>query len=273
MEEPVDLIGLSGVPVKGKLKNPREKVALVVGVTGVDINKIADSLPTQSVDRDNKQISIQKVDLSSIGESSIAQEGTEYADALVGTLISRQSIPISEQRVLKSSPLTNRLEAIQAINQFVFDYMEKTPVIGVPNGLTALQQAQGDCNEHTALFVSLASAANIPARIAAGIVFSDRTGPLKQFYYHAPEVLVQQDGQPIWIPVDPTFGQVPADATHIKLVEGGLDRQVEIMAHLGQIKLEMISDTPSSMPKKKMDAKPEAQTTPEPKQETPDDSN
>ena len=63
--------------------------------------------------------------------------------------------------------------------------MEKTPVIGVPNGLTALQQAQGDCNEHTALFVSLARAAKIPSRIAAGIVFSDRTGPLKQFYYHA----------------------------------------------------------------------------------------
>ena len=152
--------------------------------------------------------------------------------------------------------------------------MEKTPVIGVPNGLTALQQAQGDCNEHTALFVSLARAVNIPARIAAGIVFSDRTGPLKQFYYHAwPEVLVyNQEGQPIWIPVDPTFGQVPADATHIKLVEGGLDRQVEIMAYLGQIKLEMVSDTPSSMPKKN-DTKLEGQPTPEPKQETADDSN
>ena len=48
LEEPVDLIGLSGVPVKGKLKNPREKLALVVGVTGVDINKIADSLPFQA---------------------------------------------------------------------------------------------------------------------------------------------------------------------------------------------------------------------------------
>ena len=275
LEEPVDLIGLSGVPVKGKLKNPREKLALVVGVTGVDINKIADSLPTQSVNKDNKQISIQKIDLSRIGESSIAQEGSEYKDALVATLdipSEHPDIRAKSSEVIAS--LTNRLEAVQAINQFVFDYMEKTPVIGVPNGLTALQQAQGDCNEHTALFVSLARAANIPARIAAGIVFSDRTGPLKQFYYHAwPEVLLyNQEGDPVWIPVDPTFGQVPADATHIKLVEGGLDRQVEIMAYLGQIKLEMISDTPSSMPKKSP-PKPEAQTTPEPKQETPDDSN
>ena len=48
------------------------------------------------------------------------------------------------------------------------------------------------------------------------------------------EVLVQNtDGQPVWLPVDPTFGQVPADATHIKLVEGGLDRQVENHGLLG----------------------------------------
>ena len=37
------------------------------------------------------------------------------------------------------------------------------------------------------------------------------------------------------MPVDPTFGQVPADATHIKLVEGDLDRQVEIMGVMGRL--------------------------------------
>ena len=46
----------------------------------------------------------------------------------------------------------------------------------------------------------------------------------------------------IWLPVDPTFGQVPADATHLKLVEGGLDRQVEIMAFLGQLELTLVKD-------------------------------
>ena len=277
LEEPVDLIGLSGVPVKGKLKDPRNKLALTVGVTGVDINKIAASLPFQAVDTANKQVSIQTIDLNSIDDSGIAETSDKYRDSLIGTLdipSDHPDIRAKGAEIIASS--STRLEAIQAINQFVFDYMEKTPVIGVPNGLTALQQAQGDCNEHTALFVSLARAVKIPARIAAGIVFSDRTGPLKQFYYHAwPEVLVNDtEGNPIWLPVDPTFGQVPADATHIKLVEGGLDRQVEIMAYLGQIKLEMVSDTPSSMPKNKpKKTTPNTQATPEPTQETPDDSN
>ena len=40
--------------------------------------------------------------------------------------------------------------------------------------------------------------------------------------------------------MDPTFGQVPADATHIKLVEGDLDRQVEILGVIGKLKLELI---------------------------------
>ena len=261
LEDPVDLIGLSGVPVKGKLKHPREKQALTVKVSGVDINKLSESLPVQSVNLETQEVSIQIIDLNTIAATPIIKdnETASYRDALVATLdlpSNHPDIRAKSQEIIASA--TNRLEAVQSINQFVFDYMEKTPVIGVPNGLTALQQAQGDCNEHTALFVSLARAAKIPARIAAGIVFSDRTGPLKQFYYHAwPEVLVyNQQGEPIWLPLDPTFGQTPADATHIKLVEGGLDRQVEIMAYLGQIKLEMVSDYPSSKPKPKPEATP-----------------
>jgi hypothetical protein len=42
------------------------------------------------------------------------------------------------------------------------------------------------------------------------------------------------------VAVDPTFGQLPADATHIKLVEGDLDRQVEILGVLGKLKLSLI---------------------------------
>ena len=134
---------------------------------------------------------------------------------------------------------STRLEAVQRLNSFVYDYVEKVPSIGVPNGLEVLRSARGDRNEHTALFVSLARAAGIPARIAAGVVYSDRIGPQGAFYYHAwPEVRL--GGSTDWVPVDPTFGQVPADATHVKLVEGDLDRQVEIMAVMGRLGFELV---------------------------------
>ncbi|MBK9646094.1 MAG: hypothetical protein IPO67_13240 [Deltaproteobacteria bacterium] len=42
------------------------------------------------------------------------------------------------------------------------------------------------------------------------------------------------------MPVDPTFGQFPADATHVKLVEGDLDRQIEIMGVMGRLGFRLI---------------------------------
>jgi hypothetical protein len=33
---------------------------------------------------------------------------------------------------------------------------------------------------------------------------------------------------------------MPADATHVKLVEGGLNRQVDIIGLIGKIKLEVV---------------------------------
>jgi len=131
---------------------------------------------------------------------------------------------------------TSRREAARRLVDWVFAHVEKRPVVGVPNGLEVLRRMQGDCNEHTSLYVSLARAAGVPARIAAGLVYTDRISGKPAFYYHAwPEV--QLGGDPAWVPVDPTFGQFPADATHLKLVEGDLDRQVEIVGMMGRIRL------------------------------------
>ena len=43
-----------------------------------------------------------------------------------------------------------------------------------------------------------------------------------------------------WVAVDPTFGQFPADATHIRLVEGGPDRQVAIVKLVGKLKVKIL---------------------------------
>ena len=67
------------------------------------------------------------------------------------------------------------------------------------------------------LYVALARAIGLPARTDAGLVYLRG-----HFYYHAwPEVWLGQ-----WVAVDPTFGQFPADASHLRFVIGGLARQV-----------------------------------------------
>ena len=59
------------------------------------------------------------------------------------------------------------------------------------------------------------------------------------FYYHAwPEVYIDEgQGQGLWLPVDPTFNQFPADATHLRLARGGLDQQAAILPMIGKAKM------------------------------------
>jgi len=243
-EAPQDLISLSAVPFKGLLKDARNKRLLEVRFVGIPGERVVSQPPQQTVVDDTVTVDMPLLlELPELPVSALPEDWTpqqpkpEYLD-------SSPTLPVGHRDIVeKATELVGnaktRLEAVQTLNTWVFDSVAKEPSVGVPNGLEVLYSKRGDCNEHTALFVSLARAAGIPTRIAAGIVFSERVGPQGQFYYHAwPEV--QLGGPSDWVPVDPTFGQVPADATHIKLVEGDLDRQVEILGVIGKLKLELI---------------------------------
>ena len=98
--------------------------------------------------------------------------------------------------------------------------LDKKPTISVPSAKEVLRTKVGDCNEHTALYVAMARSLGIPARINVGLAMVRGA-----FYYHAwPEVW--NDESPTrgyWLPVDPTFNQFPADTTHLRLLQGGLD--------------------------------------------------
>ena len=40
--------------------------------------------------------------------------------------------------------------------------------------------------------------------------------------------------------MDPTFNQFPADATHLRLLQGGLDQQTAILPLIGHLKLTVL---------------------------------
>ena len=125
----------------------------------------------------------------------------------------------------------NSLLAAQKINQWLFKNIYKVPVVSIPSAIDVLKTREGDCNEHTVLFAALARAAGIPAKVNVGLAY---TGG--RFYYHAwPGVYVGK-----WVEMDPTFGQDIADAGHIKLLEGDISRQLDIVKLLSKIKLEVI---------------------------------
>jgi hypothetical protein len=102
-------------------------------------------------------------------------------------------------------------EKIERLTSWVANAIKDEPVDSF-SALEVLHNRKGECQAHTLLYTAMARALGIPTRLAGGIVYMDGMG----FLYHAwAESFVEN-----WLPVDPTFNQVPVDATHIKLVEG-----------------------------------------------------
>ena len=121
--------------------------------------------------------------------------------------------------------------AAQRLTTRVNRMLEKSVTFSVPSALQVLESRQGDCNEHTVLYVAMARALGLPARTAVGLVYLNNS-----FFYHAwPEVWLGE-----WVAVDPTFGQHPADAAHIRFVIGWLTQQVEIIRLIGRLNIEVI---------------------------------
>jgi len=115
--------------------------------------------------------------------------------------------------------------------QWVFRNVDKRPVLSVPSAAEVLRSRAGDCNEHATLLTALLRASGIPGRPCIGLVYTrDR------FYYH--EWTEAYLGE--WISMDATLNQMPADATHIKLLEGNLDKQAGIAGLIGSLKIQIL---------------------------------
>jgi len=125
----------------------------------------------------------------------------------------------------------------ERLTRHVNAILDKKPTISLPSAREVLRTRVGDCNEHTALYVAMARAIGLPARISVGLVAVGGA-----FYYHAwPEVYIAESSSAgLWLPVDPTLNEFPADATHIRLARGGLDKQAAILPLIGRLKIEIL---------------------------------
>jgi hypothetical protein len=126
---------------------------------------------------------------------------------------------------------TNSLRAALALHEWVNRRVLKKPTVSLPSALDVLRNLEGDCNEHTYLYVALARAAGLPARIRVGLMYSEGA-----FYYHAwPTVYVGR-----WLDLDPTLGQPAADALHVSLLEGEIKSQMNLLPLLGRLRVDVL---------------------------------
>ncbi len=93
-----------------------------------------------------------------------------------------------------------------------------------------LRQKRGDCTEHALLAVALLRAAGIPAKRVDGVVYMVNDDQVPALYWH--EWVEAYVGE--WTQLDPTFGQMVADATHFAV---GEEANAEITPLIGQLKV------------------------------------
>ncbi len=131
------------------------------------------------------------------------------------------------------------LARIGRLVRWIQENVDQTPA-DVFSSSEVLQGRKAECQGLTWLYAAFARSLGIPTRVVNGLVYSEE---LEGFLYHTWGESHVGSG---WLPVDPTFGQVGADATHIKLIEG--ERSADLLPLtdiVGRIRLKILSVEPS----------------------------
>jgi hypothetical protein len=221
-----DITEVASVPSNMVLPEPTKLVYLKVRLDGIDPEGL-----DLNEGRQRLTGSVLEVTLES-GEPRLVSRQGQLEAYLKASPFIQSDHPKVKALVDQIVGETNE-DAVKArrILDWVYQSIEKSATVSVPNALDTLEIMAGDCNEHSMLLAALLRAAGIPAKVCVGLVYTrDR------FYYHAwNEVYLGT-----WITADALMGQMPADVTHIKFVEGALERQAEMLRVIGQVKLTVL---------------------------------
>ncbi len=217
----VELTGLESAP------------QLAVRLTGVELEGFDLAGGRQSLNGDT--LVIRREDEATIAEAGYrlpwSRGGAPAAELEPTPLIQSDNERIREKALDVTDRTRDPAVAARRLNQWVYRAVRKEITPSIPSAIQVLDALRGDCNEHTVLYVAMARSIGLPARTAVGLVHVRG-----RFYYRAwPEVWLNGD----WVAVDPTLGQYPADASHLRFLVGGLARQVELIRLIGRLRIDV----------------------------------
>lgn len=127
----------------------------------------------------------------------------------------------------------SRKEQAKALAAWTAEWLKDTIDDG-GSAVESFKSRSGNCQTHARLYTALARAAGIPTRFVSGLVHMEGRG----FLYHSwAESLIDER----WVSVDPTYNQLPADPTHLKMLEGHLTEDMApIIAIIGRIRMTVL---------------------------------
>jgi transglutaminase-like putative cysteine protease len=229
------LVEFSLIRPQAPIVDARAVAAMSVALEGPDATPPSDEW--QRCERRGREV----VCRIARAELSGAQAPDPEADAAharyLEPSVTVQSRDSSVRRIAEriASGARSRAELIERIVRWIQENVERAP-LDVFSALDVLEKRRAECQGHAYLYTALARALGIPTRVVNGIVYSQ---DFEGFLYHSwAESLVGSR----WIPVDPTFGQTVADATHIKLIEGErLGDLLPLLDWVGKAKIRVLS--------------------------------
>ena len=233
LDEPgrLDFYDLSAIKVKEKVKNPRE-----LSYLKVEFDHVPPSLPAEGLRQSlyGKVLSVQRERPPFAASYAVPYRGSNgelLQNLRPELLVQCEDREIKELAGEIINDTTDPFLASKKIMEWAFENIDKVPLVSVPDAKQILTLKKGDCNEHATLVTALLRSVGIPARIVVGLVYRDG-----KFYYHAwNEAHIRT-----WISLDAILNQMPADATHIKLVNGGIEKQIQIAAMIGTLNLSVL---------------------------------
>lgn len=210
LAEGEDLFRLSTAPVDRPLGDPRKVVRLVLEAEGDLAVGLLDA-PRQRVRREaGSGVVVVTLGAKDVPSPASAEEVRRALEETADLPVHLPAVKALAARAVGGA--TDPAEQVAALLAFVDGFVVDAEAPGRVSVAQLVEAPRGDCTEHAALFVTLARAVGVPARVVGGVMYQgDDEGT---FGGHAwAEVALGG----AWIQVDPTWRQTTVDATHVVL--------------------------------------------------------
>lgn len=229
------LLAFSLIKTARPIPDPRATTLLEIYLDGFPADMSLPSEERQKIEKRGERIFCRVV--SAKKENSHTQQKEEDLPGMYlepsYTVPSRNTeIRTIAGQVTRSA--STREEKIHALLKWIRANIRQEPVDAF-TALDVLSRKKAECQGHAFLYAAFARSLGIPTRVANGIVYAPE---FKGFLYHTwAESYIQGS----WVAIDPTMSQMPADATHIKLVEGEtMQSLVPLVNVMGRLKIEVL---------------------------------
>jgi hypothetical protein len=228
---PSDLLDAVAVKTERPMQHPRTSSIVKLRIGGIDPADFGFMDQRQKMEGDMLTITVEDMHPSDLRLPINDKEYDKYLASTPTIQVADPAIRSKAREIVGDQ--RDPLKAAKLIHSWVYKTLEKKPLVSIPSARDVLDIKRGDCNEHATLFTALARSVGIPTRIEVGLVYNNNG-----FYYHAWNAV--WTGQ--WISIDPTFGQFPSDASHVKVLSGDLDAQIPLMKMIGKLRIEVLEE-------------------------------